>query len=150
MGLTISEMRLFGGIIQHHERKKILVRDTTLFSDIVKQIIIILMKIVSISEPTAPRGYEKEKYYDSRGKIMDDVWKINMLGQNDKTERVGYATQKPKELLYKIVDSSCPVGGIVADFFCGSGTTLVTAKELGRNYIGCDIGEKRLKLQKID
>ena len=29
---------------------------------------------------------------------MDDVWKINMLGQNDKTERVGYATQKPKEL----------------------------------------------------
>lgn len=34
--------------------------------------------------PTAPRGYEKEKYYDYRGKIMDDVWKINMLGQNDK------------------------------------------------------------------
>ena len=49
--------------------------------------------------PTAPRGYEKEKYYDDRGKIMDDVWKVNMLDQNDKTERVGYATQKPKELL---------------------------------------------------
>ena len=98
--------------------------------------------------PTAPRGYEKEKYYDSRGKIMDDVWKINMLGQNDKTERVGYATQKPKELLYKIVDSSCPVGGIVADFFCGSGTTLVAAKELGRNYIGCDIGEKAIEITK--
>ena len=98
--------------------------------------------------PTAPRGYEKEKYYDNRGKIMDDVWKINMLGQNDKTERVGYATQKPKELLYKIIDSSCPKNGIVADFFCGSGTSMVTAKELGMNYIGCDISEKAIQLTK--
>lgn len=95
---------------------------------------------------TAPRGYEKEKYYDSRGKIMDDVWKINMLGQNDKTERVGYSTQKPKELLYKIIDSSCPQNGIVADFFCGSGTTCVAAKELGRNYLGCDISEKAIEI----
>ena len=98
--------------------------------------------------PTAPRGYEKEKYYDNRGKIMDDVWKINMLGQNDKTERVGYATQKPKELLYKIIDSSCPKNGIVADFICGSGTSMVTAKELGMNYIGCDISEKAIQLTK--
>lgn len=96
--------------------------------------------------PTAPRGYEKEKYYDERGKIMDDVWKINMLGQNDKTERIGYATQKPKELMYKIIDSSCPMNGIVADFFCGSGTTCVAAKELGRNYLGCDIGEKAIEI----
>lgn len=95
---------------------------------------------------SAPRGYEKEKYYDSRGKVMDDVWKINMLGQNDKTERVGYSTQKPKELLYKIIDSSCPDDGIVADFFCGSGTSLVVAKELGKHYIGCDINENAIKL----
>lgn len=96
--------------------------------------------------PSAPRGYEKEKYYDQRGKIMDDVWKINMLGQNDKTERVGYATQKPKELLYKIIDSSCPKDGIVADFFCGSGTTCVVAKELERNYIGCDINQTAIDI----
>lgn len=96
--------------------------------------------------PTAPRGYEKEKYYDERGKIMDDVWKINMLGQNDKTERVGYATQKPKELLYKIIDSSCPPNGLVADFFCGSGTTCVAAKELGRKYIGCDINANAINI----
>lgn len=102
--------------------------------------------------PTAPRGYEKEKYYDNRGKIMDDVWKINMLGQNDKTERVGYTTQKPKELLYKIIDSSCPIGGLVADFFCGSGTSCVVAKELERNYLGCDINEDAIKItrQRID
>lgn len=95
---------------------------------------------------TAPRGYEKEKYYDSRGKVMDDVWKINMLGQNDKTERVGYSTQKPKELLYKIVDSSCPDNGVVADFFCGSGTTCVVAKELGKHYIGCDINKNAVDI----
>ena len=79
---------------------------------------------------------------------MDDVWKINMLGQNDKTERVGYATQKPKALLYKIIDSSCPKNGVVADFFCGSGTSMVTAKELGMNYIGCDISGKAIQLTK--
>ena len=98
--------------------------------------------------PTAPRGYEKEKYYDNRGKIMDDVWQIPMLGQNDKTERTGYPTQKPKALLYKIIDSSCPKDGMFADFFCGSGTSLVVANELGINGIGCDISAKAIKIAK--
>lgn len=95
---------------------------------------------------TAPRGYEKEKYYDERGKIIDDVWNIPIIAQNDKTERVNYSTQKPKELLRKIIDSSCPKNGIVADFFCGSGTSLVVAKELNRNYIGCDINQKAIDI----
>lgn len=97
---------------------------------------------------TAPRGYEKEKYYDARGKVLDDVWKINILGQNDKTERVNYSTQKPLELLRIIIDSSCPKNGTVADFFCGSGTTLVAAKELKRKYIGCDINAKAIDVTK--
>ena len=97
---------------------------------------------------TAPRGYEKERYYNPKGKIIDDVWRIPMLGQNDKTERTGYATQKPKELLYKIIDSSCPLDGIVADFFCGSGTTCVVAKELDRNYLGCDINQRAIDITK--
>ena len=97
--------------------------------------------------PTAPRGYEKEKYYDVRGKVMDDVWQIPMLGQNDKTERTGYPTQKPKKLLYKIIDSSCPKDGVFADFFCGSGTSLVVAKELGiENIIGCDTSKKAIEI----
>lgn len=99
--------------------------------------------------PTAPRGYEKEKYYDARGKVMDDVWRIPMLGQNDKTERTGYPTQKPKELLYKIIDSSCPKDGTFADFFCGSGTSLVVAKELGiENIIGCDISKRAIEISR--
>jgi len=97
-----------------------------------------------IREPyseSAPRGYAKEKYYHEDGKIIGDVWNINILGQNDKKERVGYATQKPLELLKRIVKSSSNEGDIVADFYMGSGTTLVAAKELNRQYIGCDIGE---------
>ena len=98
--------------------------------------------------PTAPRGYEKEKYYNPKGKILDDVWKIPMLGQNDKTERVGYSTQKPVKLLLPIIDSSCPKDGVVADFFCGSGTTLVAANQLKRKYIGCDINQEAVDIAK--
>ena len=96
--------------------------------------------------PTAPRGYKKEKYYNPLGKVMDDVWRIPILGQNDKTERVKYSTQKPLALLYPIIDSSCPKNGVVADFFCGSGTTLVAAKQLNRSYIGCDINEEAVSI----
>lgn len=96
---------------------------------------------------TAPRGYEKEKYYSPKGKIRDDVWQIGILGQNDKTERCGYATQKPKKLLYPIIDSSCPKNGTFADFFCGSGTSLVVAQELGiSNIIGCDISNRAVQI----
>lgn len=96
--------------------------------------------------PTAPTKYAKAKYYHPEGKVMDDVWRINMLGQNDKTERIGYSTQKPLELLYKIISSSCPPDGLVFDPFCGSGTTLVAAKQLGMSYIGCDINPKAIEI----
>jgi site-specific DNA-methyltransferase (adenine-specific) len=104
-----------------------------------------------IREPysdTAPRGYEKEKYYNPLGKVKGDVWSIKILGQNDKTERVNYSTQKPLELLAPIIDSSCPPGGVVADFFCGSGTTLVAAQKLGRQIIGCDINLNAIEITK--
>lgn len=98
---------------------------------------------------TAPRGYAKEKYYNPLGKIMDDVWKINMLGQNDKTERCGYDTQKPKALIYPIIDSSCPPNGVFADYFCGSGTSLVVAKDLGiQTIIGCDTNQQAITICK--
>jgi site-specific DNA-methyltransferase (adenine-specific) len=98
---------------------------------------------------TAPRGYEKEKYYNPLGKVMGDVWQINILGQNDKTERVGYDTQKPKKLIEPIIKSCCPKDGLFADFFCGSGTSLVVAKELGIDYIGCDIGERAVEVSNM-
>lgn len=85
----------------------------------------------------------REKY--DKGKIPTDVWDIPILHSNSK-ERVGYDTQKPKQLLERIIRASSNPNDIVADFFCGSGTSLVVAKELGRNYIGCDISENAIKI----
>lgn len=81
----------------------------------------------------------KEHYYDERGKVIDDVWRIKIISQNDKKERVGYPTQKPIELLKRIVATSCPSSGTVLDPFCGSGTTLEACEELGRRWVGIDV-----------
>lgn len=54
---------------------------------------------------------------------------------------VDYPTQKPIELLERIINASSNPGDIVMDFFAGSGTTLVAAEKLGRKWIGCDIGK---------
>ena len=97
---------------------------------------------------SAPRGYEKEKYYHPEGKVIGDVWQMNILGQNDKKERVGYDTQKPKQLIERIITSSSDEGDIIADFYLGSGTTGVVATELNRDFIGCDINPKAIEISK--
>jgi DNA modification methylase len=108
-------------------------------------------KFNPVREPyslTAPRGYEKEKYYHPEGKVIGDVWQMNILGQNDKKERVGYDTQKPKSLIERIIKSSSDEGDLVADFYLGSGTTAVVSKELNRNFIGCDINPNAIEITK--
>lgn len=98
---------------------------------------------------SAPRGYEKEKYYHPDGKVIGDVWQMNILGQNDKKERVGYDTQKPKSLIERIISSSSDEGDLVADFYLGSGTTAVVCSEMNRNFIGCDINQRAIELTKL-
>ena len=68
-----------------------------------------------------------------------------MVGRTS-SERVDYATQKPIKLLDRIIQLYTNEGDLVADFFMGSGTTIVAAKELGRNYIGCDINPKSIEI----
>ena len=68
--------------------------------------------------------------------------------QNDKKERVGYDTQKPKSLIERIIISSSDEGDLVADFYLGSGTTAVVCKELNRNFIGCDINPNAIEITK--
>ena len=63
-----------------------------------------------------------------------------------KSKRIGYDSQKPKSLLERIIKASSNEGDVVADFFCGSGTSLVVAKELGRKYIGCDINPRAIEI----
>ncbi|QYK53091.1 MAG: site-specific DNA-methyltransferase [Fimbriimonadaceae bacterium] len=79
-------------------------------------------------------------YQESTTRRIDDVWRIPMLQPSDKSQNVGYATQKPEELLRRIIEAVTEEGDIVADFFCGSGTTLAMAEKLGRRWIGSDLG----------
>ena len=86
---------------------------------------------------------------EKRGVPLSDVWEIPFLNPKAK-ERTGYPTQKPIELLERIIKISTDEGDIVLDPFCGSGTTLVAAKLLGRRYLGIDINPSAIYLCKID
>ena len=69
-----------------------------------------------------------------------DVWDIPALRGNQ-PERIEFDTQKPEALLKRIILASSNPGDIVADFFCGSGTTLAVAEKLGRRWIGSDLSK---------
>lgn len=84
---------------------------------------------------------------EKKGVPISDVWEIPFLNPKAK-ERTGYPTQKPIELLEKIIEISTDEGDIVLDPFCGSGTTLVSAKLQGRKYIGIDINPDAVALTK--
>ena len=80
------------------------------------------------------------RYYMKDGTLCLDYWNdIPQLNQVA-ADRTGFPTQKPGELLERIIKASSNEGGLVADFFCGSGTTLAVAEKLGRRWIGCDLG----------
>ncbi len=73
----------------------------------------------------------------ARGKLPTDTWWMTIVPTNSK-ERTGYPTQKPLKLLERIVAASSNPGELVADFFCGTGTTGVAAKRLGRRFLLVD------------
>ena len=73
-----------------------------------------------------------------KGRNPTNVWKINRLNGNSK-ERVGHPTQKPTELIRRLIKALSPNGGIVLDYFGGSGTTTRVAIEEGRHSIISDI-----------
>ncbi len=90
-----------------------------------------------------------EEYHDEAGWYtqvgMKDYWEINMVGRTS-GERLDYPTQKPLALLERIVSASSNAGDVVLDAFCGSGTTLAAAHNLGRRWIGMDISAAACKL----
>ena len=100
--------------------------------------------------------YEKcDDNYVYENKITGSTWTdIPDMMHSPKEERTGYLTQKPLKLLERIIKASSNEGDLVLDPFCGSGTTLVAAKSLGRKYIGIDenkraIGITRERLRSI-
>jgi site-specific DNA-methyltransferase (adenine-specific) len=95
------------------------------------------------------RPYKQTKagrlYFNPEGPAMTDVWEIPFLSTVS-LERTGYPTQKPETLLERIVNAATDPGDVVADFFCGSGTTLAVAHRLGRRWLGCDINPEAADL----
>lgn len=103
------------------------------------------------SEKTQQRGRTQCKgahqNLNPKGTPVMDWWAdISPLHSPTCAEKAGYDTQKPMELLQRIILSSSNEEDVVADFFCGSGTTLVAAAELGRRYIGCDINPRAVEI----
>ena len=84
---------------------------------------------------------------DKKGVPLSDVWEIPYLNPKAK-ERVGYPTQKPIILLERIIRLVTQEGDIVLDPFAGSGTTLVAAKILNRNFYGIDKTEDAVNLSR--
>lgn len=74
------------------------------------------------------------------GKSASDYFFIEIENQAS-SNRTNYPTQKPEELLYKLISASTKEGGLVLDCFAGSGTTLAVAQKLNRRWIGCDINK---------
>jgi adenine specific DNA methylase Mod len=82
-----------------------------------------------------------KRYLDeSPGQIAQNLWLDVSPINSQAIEALGYATQKPEALLERIIKTSSNEGDLVADFFCGSGTTLAVAEKLDRRWIGCDLG----------
>ena len=80
------------------------------------------------------------KSFNEAGKLPEDVWYVPNINAMAK-EKVNYSTQKPEELLERVIKASSNEGSIVADFFGGSGTTATVAEKLGRKWITSDIGK---------
>lgn len=75
------------------------------------------------------------------GVPLSDVWADISYVAGGAGQSVNYATQKPEKLLERIITASCPEGGLIADFFGGSGTTAAVAERLGRRWIISDLGK---------
>jgi len=83
-----------------------------------------------------------KRYLDEqKGEVISDIWddisEVNAMA----IERLDYPTQKPEALLERIIKASSNEGDLVADFFCGSGTTAAVAEKLGRKWIATDLGK---------
>jgi DNA modification methylase len=98
-----------------------------------------------------PRGSvpQYKRYLDvaEGNPIQDIITDIRPLASQS-NERLGYPTQKPVALLKRIVAASTNEGDTVFDPFCGCGTTVYAAHELGRKWIGCDIAILAVRLMR--
>jgi adenine-specific DNA-methyltransferase len=102
-----------------------------------------------------PPDYERRGGGKPTGKgiPIEDVWGLfheegltSIQIMSFSAEKLGFDTQKPEALLKRIILASSNPGDIVADFFCGSGTTGAVAEKLGRRWIMCDLSKFAIHL----
>lgn len=86
---------------------------------------------------SATMAADRGRSQDKTLALPTDVWEVPTINAMAE-ERIGYPTQKPEALLERIIKASSNEGDVVADFFCGGGTTLAVAQKLKRRFIGCD------------
>ena len=80
-------------------------------------------------------------YYDQNTRQVDSVWWIpDLQPASEEYKLLNYPTRKPEALLERIIHAFSDKGALIADFFCGSGTTLAVSERLNRRWIGCDLG----------
>jgi len=92
-------------------------------------------RIVNVKGPDG-----KVVYQETDEKTVDDVWRLPMLQPADRTQNLGYPTQKPESIVERILAASTDEGDLVLDCFAGSGTTAAVAERMGRRWIAADIG----------
>ncbi len=87
-------------------------------------------------------GREYKKYYLDEAKYaVGSIWTDIVNLSKGQHEQLGYPTQKPEALLERIIRASSNEGDLVADFFCGAGTTAAKSEKLGRKWIVADLGK---------
>jgi DNA modification methylase len=79
-------------------------------------------------------------YLNEKGKRIGDVWELQHVNASA-SERTGYPTQKPEELIERVITASSNVGDIVIDCFAGSGSVAAVAEKTGRRWIAMDCGK---------
>jgi len=91
---------------------------------------------------TKTGGIRLKRYLkDTKGVPLQTLWEDIFPVNSQAKERIDYPTQKPEALLERIIKASSNENDIIADFFCGSGTTLAVAEKLNRKWIGSDLGK---------
>lgn len=84
--------------------------------------------------------YLKSYLDEQEGRPVQNIWTDIRMTKSG-SERLDYPTQKPEALVERIISASSREGDLVADFFCGSGTTAAVAEKLGRKWIVADLGK---------
>ena len=85
-----------------------------------------------------------KRYLDeavAQGGTAQDIWTDLRPIHNQSQELLGYPTQKPENLIERVIAAATNPGDLVLDCFIGSGTTAAVAQKLGRRWIGCDINK---------